>query len=138
MTSFPARRLQGPEPAVAAVGVGILGTAWVLPGMWARGVNPIPPCIFHQVTGLPCPMCGGTRSFAAMAHGNLVGAVHVFPIGPLMFLALVAAVVYAAWAVLTGRRAHVAMDRKLVRRLTAIAVVMLMANWAAKLFVLGY
>ena len=138
MTSLPAQRFQGPEPAVAAAGMGILGTAWVLPGMWARGVNPIPPCIFHQVTGLPCPFCGGTRSFAAMAHGNVVGAAHVFPIGPLLFVALVAAVVYCTWAVVTGRRVHLRMDRRLVQVLTAVAVLMLTASWASKLFILGY
>lgn len=138
MTSFPAQRLQGPEPGVAAAGAGILATAWVLPGLWARGVNPVPPCLFHQVTGLPCPMCGGTRSFAAMAHGDLAAAVHVFPIGPLMFLALLAAVVYCAWAVVTGRRVHLAMDQRLARTLTVVGLVVLAANWASKLFILGY
>lgn len=138
MTSLPAQRLHGPEPAVAAVGAGILGTAWVLPSLWARGVNPIPPCLFHQVTGLPCPMCGGTRSFAAMAHGDLAGAAHVFPIGPLMFLALVAAVAYCTWAVVTGRRLQVTMDRRLVRTLSAAVLVVLAVNWASKLFILGY
>ena len=138
ITSFPAQRLQGPEPGVAAAGFGILGTAWVLPGMWARGVNPIPPCIFHQVTGLPCPFCGGTRSFAAMAHGNVLGAAQVFPIGPLMFLALVAAVVYCTWAVVTGRRLQLTMDRRLVQVLTVAALMLLAANWASKLFILGY
>ena len=138
VTSFPAQRLRGPEPGVAAAGAGILGTAWVLPALWARGVNPIPPCIFHQVTGLPCPFCGGTRSFAAMAHGNLLGAAHVFPIGPLLFLALVAAVLYCSWAVVSGRRIQVTMERGLVRTLTVLALAMLAASWASKLFILGY
>ena len=138
MSSFPAQRLQGPEPGIVVVGVGVLGTAWVLPGLWAKGVNPVPPCIFHLVTGLPCPMCGGTRSFAAMAHGNVLAAAHVFPIGPLLFLALIAAVVYSAWAVVTGRRVQVQMDRSLVRTLTVVALVVLALNWASKLFILGY
>jgi hypothetical protein len=138
MTSYPAQRLQGPEPGVAVVGIGMLCTAWVLPGLWAHGVNPIPPCIFHTVTGLPCPFCGGTRSFAAMAHGNIAGAAHVFPIGPLLFVALVAAVIYSTWAVVTGRRLHLTMDRKLVRILTAVGLLVLATNWASKLFILGY
>lgn len=30
-----------------------------------------PICMFHQVTGLYCPGCGGTRSFYALLHGNV-------------------------------------------------------------------
>ncbi|MGI8610315.1 MAG: DUF2752 domain-containing protein [Candidatus Dormibacteria bacterium] len=138
ISSSPARRLEGVEPGVAVVGVGVLTTAWVLPGLWARGVNPVPPCIFHLATGLPCPMCGATRSFAAMAHGNLAAAVHVFPIGPLMFLALLAAVVYSTWAVITGRRLHLNMDLRTVRILTVVLMGLLAVNWASKLFILGY
>jgi hypothetical protein len=123
---------------VAAGGAAVLGAAWVLPGLWAQGLNPVPPCIFHTVTGLPCPMCGGTRSFVAMAHGDLAAAIHVFPIGPLMFFALLALVVYSVWAVTTGRRLQLLVEPRLRRGLAMTALALLAANWAAKLFVLGY
>ena len=29
------------------------------------------PCLFHLLTGLYCPGCGGTRAVRAMAAGNL-------------------------------------------------------------------
>ncbi|MFN2465565.1 MAG: DUF2752 domain-containing protein [Candidatus Dormibacteria bacterium] len=138
MTSLPAARLRRQEPLVAAGGVGVLATAWVLPGLWARGVQPIPQCIFHQLTGQPCPMCGATRSFAAMAHGNIGGAVHVYPLGPLMFAALVVAVLYSIAVLLTGRRVQVLMDDRLYRGLVLLAGAMLLVNWMAKIFILGY
>ena len=30
-----------------------------------------PICLFHQLTGLNCPGCGGTRSAYALLHGNV-------------------------------------------------------------------
>lgn len=30
-----------------------------------------PPCMFHQVTGLHCPGCGGTRAMHALLHGRV-------------------------------------------------------------------
>jgi hypothetical protein len=138
VNTFPAKRIRSPEPAVAIVGTGVLGTAWVLPQLWAKGITPIPPCIFHTLTGQPCPFCGGTRSFAAMAHGNLAAAVHVFPIGPLLFVGLIAAVIYSSWSLVTGRRVRVDIDPGLRMTLTVVALAVLMLNWASKLFFLGY
>ncbi|HEY8739439.1 MAG TPA: DUF2752 domain-containing protein [Candidatus Dormibacteraeota bacterium] len=138
VTSYPARRLEGREAAVAAGGATLLATAWVLPELWAHGIQPIPQCLFYQVTGIPCPFCGGTRSFAAIAHGNLGAAAHVFPIGPLMFAALVVAVVYCCWVLVSGRKVQVVLDDRLRRGLILAAGALLLVNWASKIFILGY
>jgi hypothetical protein len=34
-----------------------------------------PPCLFHKLTGLHCPGCGGTRAAHALLHGDLLAAV---------------------------------------------------------------
>ena len=34
------------------------------------GTGAVPPCPFRAVTGLPCPVCGGTRAFVAVARGD--------------------------------------------------------------------
>ena len=49
-------------------------------------------CLFRRITGHPCPGCGLTRSFVAMADLRLGEAFahHVF--GPLVFLGLLVAV----------------------------------------------
>ncbi len=47
-------------------------------------------CPFHEVTGLLCPGCGGTRSLTALLHGHPLLALHENPLTPglLLFLLL--------------------------------------------------
>ena len=40
----------------------------------ALAVRWVPTCAFLSMTGLPCPMCGGTRSAACLVRGDLGGA----------------------------------------------------------------
>src|SRR5258708_29216791 len=89
-----AQRVRGPEPAMVAGGLSVLGASYVLPVFWSRGVTPIPPCLFHQITGQPCPMCGATRSFVALAHADFGKAVYLYPLAPLMFLAMLIGIGY--------------------------------------------
>ena len=47
-------------------------------------------CPFHDITGLYCPGCGGTRSLTALLHGHPLTALHENPaaIALLLFLLL--------------------------------------------------
>ena len=47
-------------------------------------------CGFRRLTGMGCPGCGLTRSFAFMAHGDVVGAFGVNWLGPPMFVVVLA------------------------------------------------
>ena len=40
-----------------------------------------PHCIFHSLTGLNCPFCGGTRAAHQLLHGNFAAA---FALNPLL------------------------------------------------------
>lgn len=35
-----------------------------------------PVCLFKRFTGLPCPSCGMTHAFCALAHGRIADAAH--------------------------------------------------------------
>ena len=48
-----------------------------------------PICLFHQLTGLNCPGCGGTRSAYALLHGNFALALK----DNALFIAVLAAAV---------------------------------------------
>lgn len=46
--------------------------AWMASVLVARA--PLPLCGFLALTGIPCPLCGGTRACAALTAGNFTFA----------------------------------------------------------------
>jgi hypothetical protein len=47
-----------------------------------------PLCLFHWLTGIPCPLCGLTRGLFALAKGHWIQAVHFNALTPLGFAML--------------------------------------------------
>src|SRR5581483_2789888 len=45
----------------------------------------LPPCIFLQLTGIPCPSCGLTTSFAHAAHLHWLASFTTQPFGFVAF-----------------------------------------------------
>lgn len=58
----------------------------------------LPPCRFEDFTHVPCPGCGLTTSFAAMAHGQVLTALRAHLMGPMLFLLTVALALGAPYA----------------------------------------
>ncbi len=52
------------------------------------------PCLFKQITGQPCPLCGGTRAALLIRSGDVLSA---FQMNPLVTLSLVG---FGLWIVL--------------------------------------
>ena len=44
------------------------------------------PCIFHKLTGLYCPGCGGTRAVAFLLHGDFLHSLVYHPFVPYAFV----------------------------------------------------
>ena len=90
---------------VAATGVLVLA-AYLTPNPAGSGTHEqlgLRGCQFLQTTGLPCPSCGMTSSFAWFARGNLLASLYVQPMGAaLAFLTAVTAW-SAIYAALTAR-----------------------------------
>ncbi|MFW0787198.1 DUF2752 domain-containing protein [Gordonia sp. CPCC 206044] len=86
---------------VAVLGVGALGVAAAVgPETIAHGPD---VCPFRRLTGLPCPGCGLTRSWVAMAHGDPAAAFGFNAFGPLVMVLAVVVTIAAVHAVVTGK-----------------------------------
>ena len=56
-----------------SVGAAALGACGALT-LSHRALDLVPDCPFRAVTGLDCPLCGGTRAVRALAGGDVVAA----------------------------------------------------------------
>ena len=92
---------------------------------------------FMWLFNKPDPFCGGTRTFAWMWRGDVGRAVAVYPLGPLLFVATIALVVYAVVVLLSGRALHVNLSPATVRLALWVGLAALGLNWIAKLAWLG-
>lgn len=64
----------------------VIGLAAILPLPQNGAILALPSlCPFHNLTGLPCPGCGLTRSFVCCAHGQITAAFAYHPLGPILF-----------------------------------------------------
>jgi hypothetical protein len=89
------------------------------------------------LTGHPCPFCGGTRSFAATWRGDLPAALHLYPSGPLLFAATLAAVAALIVLLVMRRSVRVSLTPRTQARILEIGLGLLALQWALKLFWLG-
>jgi hypothetical protein len=72
------------------VAAAVLAIAAVAPMPAHGAIGGLPSlCVFHRLTGLPCPGCGFTRSLVCCLHGRFDLAIIYHPLGPILFAALV-------------------------------------------------
>lgn len=127
------RRLLSLEVPLGALGLALI----CLSLLFARtGIPPLPPAPLVRL-GIASPLTGMTRSFVALASGDLAAAFHWHPLGPLAFGACIAAVVAAAlsWTS-SGRMKRLpgSLSRRWVWTATGLVVA---AAWARQIVVFG-
>ena len=79
-------------------------------------------CPFLELTGRPCPGCGGLRAVSALTQGDVMGALS----SNALAIALVAALTLA-WAIWSVRRARGTSARMLVMSDRALIFVLVLA-----------
>lgn len=62
-------------------------------------------CTIRRLTGMSCPGCGLTRSFAYMAHGAVLPAFRMNLLGPVLFLGVAVQLPWRAVRLWNARRA---------------------------------
>ena len=96
-------------------------------------------CVFRRTLGLPCPGCGLTRSFCAMARLDIVGAFGFHLAGPWLWLTAAAAVALRPMQHLLGWGSVWERAPRLVNFWFLLFAVLFIANtvrWAGTVFML--
>jgi hypothetical protein len=90
----------------------------------------LPPCTFYDITGLPCPSCGMTTSFALLVRGDVANSLRANAVGTLLALFCLALIPWSLASVACKRSLFV---RSLERALTVVVLLLLgamMLRWA--------
>jgi len=70
----------------------LAGLSWITYNIWGHHHNrggDFGVCIVKNITGIPCPSCGSSRSICLLIDGDFIGAVNMNPLGIILaFLAI--------------------------------------------------
>jgi hypothetical protein len=113
-----------------------LTTMFIIASLWNPPDDPlIVLCPFRALTHHPCPGCGMTRAFCALAHGEFWRAVKFNALSPLLFLAVLAAWAYGAAVVLRAERLRSFLARLFNPRPLVIKLMLafVLAWWVSRL-----
>ena len=133
---------QSPQLAwlvLSALSALVLMTAFALtPSPDGHGTHTqlgLPPCGFFVITGLPCPGCGLTTSFAHLARLNLLGAVRANIWGVPLFVGVVLSACVGPVLAYRARPVGETLVRYRLDTVAAFIVVFGFAAWAVRVMV---
>jgi hypothetical protein len=90
----------------------------------------LPPCNFRVLTGLPCPSCGMTTSFALLVRGDLGNSVRANAVGTLLAVVCLLFIPWSLASAWSGRSLFVVSLERLVTWFVAVFLTLMLARWA--------
>jgi hypothetical protein len=112
-------------------------SALALQPLWLALAPRLPECVFHAVTGLPCPTCGTGRAAIAVLHGEPGVALVLNPLATVVGVgATLAGLVAPLWVWLGGPLPDLAGVR--ARRWVLAGVALALVNWTYLIATLGH
>ncbi len=94
----------------------------------------MPVCFFKNITGVPCPSCGNTRSVLTLIKGNFTDAVLINPLGLIIAFILL---IFPFWLLYdtvykkdTLYKSYLNFEKIVKNKYIAtVLIVLLIANW---------
>jgi hypothetical protein len=93
----------------------------------------LPPCTFKAVTGLPCPSCGMTTSFALLVRGDVANSLRANCIGTLLAVFCLLLIPYGLVSACRGRYVFSLSLDWLVPRCVVVFYVLMLVRWGVVL-----
>jgi uncharacterized protein DUF2752 len=89
----------------------------------------LPPCTFKTLTGLPCPSCGMTTSFAFLVRGDLWHSMQANWVGTLLAILWLAIIPWSILSALIGRPLWILSIERTLTKLVIGFVVLMLLRW---------
>lgn len=80
-----------------------LGWIWITYNLISSPHKTISVCLFKNVTGLPCPSCGSTKSVTSILSGNWSDGLQYNPIGYILLLTMMVMPVWLLYDLISKR-----------------------------------
>jgi hypothetical protein len=133
---------------------GLLATVFAL-AFWLKPYGPdgrplrmethrqmgLPPCTFYDYTGLPCPSCGMTTSFALLVRGDVWPSLKANAVGTLLAVFCLGLIPWALACALCGRLLGVSSAERAMTWVVAVLITLLLVRWVVVLafvWICGY
>ena len=91
------------------------------------------PCGLLTTTGLPCPTCGMTTSFAFLAHGQILASFAAQPAGTVFAFVAAMAVWIGLYIAVTGRPSGRLFNQMPIHRVFLVMLAVGLAGWMYKM-----
>jgi hypothetical protein len=90
----------------------------------------LPPCTFKVLTGLPCPSCGMTTSFALLVRGDVGNSLRANAVGTLLAVLFVLLVPWCLASAVRGRTLFVRSVEKAITLTVLVFLGLMLLRWA--------
>lgn len=93
----------------------------------------LPPCSFLKITGIICPHCGLTTSFALLARGRVIDALAANPAGPALAAILLAASPWLLFSLIRKRWLASTDPASLLLKITLAWFLLTLLQWIPRI-----
>jgi len=89
----------------------------------------LPPCTFKTLTGLPCPSCGMTTSFALLVRGDLWHSIEANWVGTILAVLWMLIIPWSVVSAVWGRPWLILSIERALTKLVIGFVVLMLLRW---------
>jgi hypothetical protein len=122
---------------IFVTGLSLVGYAWLAWNIFESTGNDAMPaiCMFKEITHLPCPSCGTSRSLVLLAKGEVWKSIMMNPFGAMIALALI---IVPFWIIIDSLRksdsffrSYIYAEKMLMQKMwiTIPAITVVVLNW---------
>jgi hypothetical protein len=121
------------------LGSTLLGYLWIGINLVKSSQNGLSTCIIKNITNVPCPSCGSTRSIIAFLNGEFSESLYWNPIGLLLILLLIIIPLWLFFDVFTKNdsllRFYLKAEFVLKKpKYATVGILLIIANWIWNIF----
>jgi len=82
----------------------VAGYIWIIYSVNTINNGFFEGCFIKQLTNIPCPSCGSTRSIISMMNGDFFGALKINPLGYIVAFIMLSSPIWIIVDILTKRK----------------------------------